>query len=694
MPPKGRGVQSPFAKLAENNAARAAAPPSPAGSSGSRASKARPSAPSSPAPPATGAVAHDAFQLPRALESTTHRRLRGLLQDVLREATLWEEEHTLEGIKWASEAKSAWDQVATAALAGDARRAELVSALQTIDEASEQLHSSLARIVGERNPEVAFVDPMWATWTLERFVVAMKSLCMQYSVSDAYLAVVVAALTGREERGGTGGGSGSGNAKAADLQGVAAQMRDMLSEFVRLPHLHPSGVSGTASTFSADADSECGVSRHFFEHVCETEVRETSVEQKHTEELIDELFAPHRGPDAEPLPPLRRREHVGFLRRVLEPLGAPFVVFDSNRAWLIYWTAHALDLLGEPLDDTMRVRAVSTLLHFQDPSGGFGGGPGQLPHLMSTYAAVCAMAIVGGPGGAPSDEQVRAGSTANLGWDAIDRGAMYDWMMRLKQPDGSFLVHVGGEIDVRATYCVVVVASILGICTKELLSGVGAFVAGCQTHEGGFAALTHARYTVSGDVLVPMQPAEQQEPLGEAHGGYSFCALAAHTHLSMLGVGSAVDMDALVRWAVSLQGIPIEGGGFRGRTNKLVDGCYGWFCGGGLMTLLESLVDDDCAPPLSPPGDNSSGNSDSWVSDDLGGDLFDRRALTEYILVAAQAPRTGGLRDKPGKRADAYHTCYNLSGLSLCLHHVRPSAAAEAAALVEPRVGRREQHGK
>lgn len=32
-----------------------------------------------------------------------------------------------------------------------------------------------------------------------------------------------------------------------------------------------------------------------------------------------------------------------------------------------------------------------------------------------------------------------------------------------------------------------------------------------------------------------------------------------------------------------------EGGGFRGRTNKLVDGCYGWWVGG-LFAVLEGLV--------------------------------------------------------------------------------------------------------
>ena len=33
---------------------------------------------------------------------------------------------------------------------------------------------------------------------------------------------------------------------------------------------------------------------------------------------------------------------------------------------------------------------------------------------------------------------------------------------------------------------------------------------------------------------------------------------------------------------------PIEGGGFRGRSNKLVDGCYSWWVGGGIP-VLEAL---------------------------------------------------------------------------------------------------------
>lgn len=55
---------------------------------------------------------------------------------------------------------------------------------------------------------------------------------------------------------------------------------------------------------------------------------------------------------------------------------------------------------------------------------------------MATYAAVCSLAIVGssGPDG---------------GWDKIDRKKMYDWIMSLKEPDGSFLVSQNAEVDMR-----------------------------------------------------------------------------------------------------------------------------------------------------------------------------------------------------------------------------------------------------
>ena len=47
------------------------------------------------------------------------------------------------------------------------------------------------------------------------------------------------------------------------------------------------------------------------------------------------------------------------------------------------------------MDDGIYSRVVHFLSKCQAPEGGFGGGPGQYPHLASTYAAVNALCIIG-----------------------------------------------------------------------------------------------------------------------------------------------------------------------------------------------------------------------------------------------------------------------------------------------------------
>lgn len=449
---------------------------------------------------------------------------------------------------------------------------------------------------------------------------------------------------------------------------------------------------------------------------------------------------------------LERQAHVNFLTKLLEPLPSAYTAFDTNRSWLLYWILHSYDLLSVSLDPKGRARAIATLLSFQNKStGGFGGGPNQISHLMATYAAVSALAIIGGPGSAPTAEDVENGKSVEVGrggWDDIDREKMCEWISSLKQPDGSFLVHVNGEVDVRAGYCVVCITTLLGISTPKLFDGMAPFIASCQTYEGGIAAASQPTYqqgTSTQDDIALIAEDVPRPSLGEAHGGYTYCAAASHFALTLLGssLGSttstnvpssatssaaqfslpptaALNRDALFRWAAAQQGIPFEGCGFRGRTNKLVDGCYGWFSGGGLFTVLSAMIEAEIIenasrstslaagkltgtedwngmltmPPVpsvfAPSADTNS--SSSWKtestcdadtadeSDDEIDDLspltlFDRVGLQEYILVAAQRGTSegGGLRDKPGKRPDAYHTCYNLSGLSLSQHSVRLS---------------------
>lgn len=161
---------------------------------------------------------------------------------------------------------------------------------------------------------------------------------------------------------------------------------------------------------------------------------------------------------------------------------------------------------------------------------------------------------------------------------------------------------------------------------------------------------------------------------------------------------SELDVRALLRWSASMQAMPIEGGGFRGRTNKLVDGCYSWWCGG-LFPIVESLLSERAA------GSDKDGEEDEEERE-----LYDRsgsrpalshvpvhsltclahaivtEGLQQYITLVAQAP-AGGLRDKPGKPADAYHTCYNLSGAASAQHKPRVSRRLQrelAEAFVSP----------
>lgn len=444
----------------------------------------------------------------------------------------------------------------------------------------------------------------------------------------------------------------------------------------------------------------------------------TTISQLETEEeilaLLSEHWAQTDGPN-KPDPELYRQVHLKFMAKCTLPIPGTFLSADSNRVWFIYWVTHTFELLGTPWGSNAssmqvgaskdpRTRAADTILSFQNPvTGGFGGGRGHSSHLMSSYAAVMALAIVGGPvDGTPS--------SSNSAWDQIDRQKMYTWMMSLKQSDGSFVITQGGETDIRGIYCVLCISLALGICTPELLRGVESFTASCQTYEGGISAASYS----FGDAEEPASV------LGEAHGGYAYCAIAtqamllrlrkgcslsrhqAHSVPGKLLAGTSMDLAAFCRWAIHLQGRPIEGGAFRGRVNKLVDGCYGWFTGSGLFTCLEAAMDLDRAssahlrggdkahPPTqnkqSPPDQAetsiSSSPSSADVVDTCSAEreppaqestwLFDHAALQEYILVCAQntPAQGGGFKDKPSSQPDAYHACYNLAALSLCQHRV------------------------
>ncbi|CAH1117346.1 unnamed protein product [Phaedon cochleariae] len=304
------------------------------------------------------------------------------------------------------------------------------------------------------------------------------------------------------------------------------------------------------------------------------------------------------------LPELLKEHHKNFLYNSITYLSSGYECLDSSRPWLCYWILHSLSLLGVQLDNRKKKSVVKFLSKCQNEDGGYGGGPGQLSHLAATYAAVNSLVILG-------TEEALA---------SINRQKLQDFLFRIRQVDGSFSMHVGGEVDIRGAYCALSVASLTGILVPKLLDGTAEWIVSCQTYEGGFAGF----------------------PGMEAHGGYAFCGLAA---LVILNKGHLIDEQALLRWLVNRQ-MRLEGG-FQGRTNKLVDGCYSFWQGGAFPLLYTLLSRDGKFPP---------------------NHIFEERALQEYLLVCCQSP-AGGLLDKPGKNRDIYHTCYTLSGLSVAQHY-------------------------
>lgn len=210
-------------------------------------------------------------------------------------------------------------------------------------------------------------------------------------------------------------------------------------------------------------------------------------------------------------------------------------------------------------------------------------------------------------------------------YSLVDRMAMWHWLGRLKQADGGFRLCEDGEEDVRGAYCALVAITLLDLPWRlpdssparnsglnDFRDRLGSYISSCQSYEGGVSA----------------------GPSNEAHGAYTFCALAC---LCILGppketIPKYLQLDNLVKWLSARQYAPE--GGFAGRTNKVVDGCYSHWIGG-CWPLVEAALHKPHVPP---------------ASDDLHKTprLFDSEGLTRYILACCQASH-GGLRDKPSK---------------------------------------------
>jgi protein farnesyltransferase subunit beta len=91
------------------------------------------------------------------------------------------------------------------------------------------------------------------------------------------------------------------------------------------------------------------------------------------------------------LPELNISKHKKYCLQKVEALPASFTALAASRPWLLFWSVRALSLLGHDLPIAFKRKCIRLLALCQSASGGFGGGPGQLPHLAPSYAACAAL---------------------------------------------------------------------------------------------------------------------------------------------------------------------------------------------------------------------------------------------------------------------------------------------------------------
>ena len=355
-----------------------------------------------------------------------------------------------------------------------------------------------------------------------------------------------------------------------------------------------------------------------------------------------------------------------------------------------------------PHTTALRTDCIAYLASCAHPTGGYGGSPGAPPHLAPTYAAVAALTTLGG-----DDALASIDAPATLAF--ITRCAVPPDAP--DAPAGGFRVCKGGEADVRGCYTAAAVVTLLGgdvsaLATRGRLAPA---LAAAVAPEGGLGGAPH-----------------NESHGGYAFCGAAAAALCGLLGGGDDGTTSPPPLDArrVALWAGQLQSPSV--GGFAGRTSKLVDGCYSFWVGGlwGVLAPTGALpppgaaaglaprsLPPGAAPPLPLPPPLPAGGVPGPLeralvaADDaaaraasdadatpaaeeaaLAADVasvgeallgcppgvdatpltasFDPAALQHWILACCQAP-AGGLRDKPGKPPDLYHTCYCLSGLSV-----------------------------
>jgi len=321
----------------------------------------------------------------------------------------------------------------------------------------------------------------------------------------------------------------------------------------------------------------------------------------------------------EPLPRLGRAGHAAHCNLCLTALPGTQAELESTRTAVGFYCLGGLDLLGSLDTQSVQNHRPEWIewLWQQQSAGEYGTGfvPSPFmtvephpetgirtyseystPHLIMTYTAILSLAIL-------RDD-----------FSQLDREGISKFIRSCQREDGSFasLPNDDGDSDLRQVYCAFAICSMLNDWSGMDVDLAVAYIKQCFSYEGGFG----------------------QSPYGEALGGTTYCALASlylapRTASSMSAPLTLSERAKTIKWLVQNQ---TDAGGFCGRTNKLADACYCFWCSASLHILG-------------------------------AGDFIDRTALSTFLSKCQF--KFGGIAKEPQGRPDPYHTYMSLAALSL-----------------------------
>ncbi|XP_053958484.1 geranylgeranyl transferase type-1 subunit beta [Anastrepha ludens] len=313
--------------------------------------------------------------------------------------------------------------------------------------------------------------------------------------------------------------------------------------------------------------------------------------------------------------PALLQKHAKFFVRFLNLLPARLASHDSTRGTIAFFAVCGLDVLNSlPLLTPQMQKDIIEWIYGglvisqegeRKSCSGFQGSRCvniisddeqllanarcyQWGHLAMTYTGIAILATLG-------DDLSR-----------LDRKNIVDGVAAVQRPDGSFSACIdGSENDMRFVFCAAAICHMLDYWGNVDKENMFQFIRSCIRYDNGFSQYLE----------------------GEAHGGTTFCALAALELSGQLHRLDETTRENIKRWLIFRQV-----NGFQGRPNKTVDTCYSFWIGAALRIL--------------------------------GAFELINYAENRAYIMETQDGIVGGFSKWPQSTTDPFHTYFGLCGLS------------------------------